>query len=319
MIVLTPKIYVASLIVSLAGFLFGYDAGAIGPVTEMPYFFHLNPIPRGMVVATILFSALPFSLAAGPLANKDGRVPIVAIGGVLGIAGNLIFCSSFSLAQFIVGRAVVGAGQGFYFTISGVWQVESAPDAIRRQIGAMTLLLFPFGLASGYFISYGTVQIDSTASWRQVTGVHGVVSLVMTLLLLVCLTALAHWYLIDRIGRRISIAIGALGMAVCLFIIGALAASSVTNSFAVQWNSICLIILYTVFCQVFFVGQILVVAGEILPNEIRSTVSSFGRAALTIGNIILAVATPRWFEISDVSVMFTLGGFNLFSVTLAIF
>lgn len=154
------------------------------------------------------------------------------------------------------------------------------------------------------------------------------------------MTALAHWYLIDRIGRRISIAIGALGMAVCLCKLsgpGRLCCQSAdicshhrSSRCKFRYQLIrcpveqylshhpihCFVSrdtrnqLIVRSCQVFFVGQILVVAGEILPNEIRSTVSSFGRAALTIGNIILAVATPRWFEISDVSVMFTLGGFN---------
>jgi hypothetical protein len=46
----------------------------------------------------------------------------------------MIICAfSDSLAIFILGRIIAGAGLGFFFSTAGLWQVETAPKKVGRQ------------------------------------------------------------------------------------------------------------------------------------------------------------------------------------------
>jgi SP family myo-inositol transporter-like MFS transporter 13 len=51
------------------------------------------------------------ALSSGALADKIGRKWVLAYGDVWFTLGAIIICSSFSVAQMIVGRFVLGVGE----------------------------------------------------------------------------------------------------------------------------------------------------------------------------------------------------------------
>ncbi|CAD6578301.1 MAG: hypothetical protein TREMPRED_002150 [Tremellales sp. Tagirdzhanova-0007] len=194
-----PNVYLASSIISFTGFLFGYDAGAIGPITQIPHFYSLSSQMRGVIVAALLFTVIPATFVAGPLADHLGRCRVISLGGLIYAAGMGICSGADGVAMFLVGRLLAGAGQGLFFSTAGVWQIESAPKAIRGRIGSMSQLFIPFGLVvgtppslvpvlkTGYFVCYGTIHIDSSWSWRTVTVIQTAIALLFTLAMLTAL------------------------------------------------------------------------------------------------------------------------------------
>ncbi len=70
-------------------------------------------------------SVVILSLANPTLGQYFGRRKTLAIGQVYIIAGALIQCTSYGLAQMIVGRIVTGFGMGHITATAPVWAVSS--------------------------------------------------------------------------------------------------------------------------------------------------------------------------------------------------
>lgn len=135
-----PKYLLASLVVCVGGLLNGYvenpkspenttafadiilslDTGVIGPITTMPafvdYFGELSSAKRGIVVSSVLLSATFASLFAGILSDTMGRTRAVGIGSAGFALGAAIEAGALNLGMLIVGRLVVGAGEGLFLS-----------------------------------------------------------------------------------------------------------------------------------------------------------------------------------------------------------
>jgi len=102
-----------------------FDTGMISPVTTMPYFVsafgNLDPALRGIVVSCVMLSATIASLFAGALADKLGRPRAVAIGALVNGLGAALEAGAANLPMFIVGRVVLGAGQGLMLSTEYVY------------------------------------------------------------------------------------------------------------------------------------------------------------------------------------------------------
>ena len=96
------------------------DTGVIGPVTTMPtfvdYFGHLSSTLHGIVVSSVLLSATVASLFAGTLSDTMGRTRAIAIGALVFTVGAALEAGATNLGMLILGRLVVGAGEGFYLS-----------------------------------------------------------------------------------------------------------------------------------------------------------------------------------------------------------
>ncbi|KAH8116826.1 general substrate transporter [Phellopilus nigrolimitatus] len=155
---------------SIGGFLFGFDTGSIGPVTTMPQFLDdfapISPTLQGLIVSSILITASTASLLAGSLSDRISRIYTFSVGGAIFAVGSAIIASASTLAQLLVGRCVAGVGEGIFLSVIIVYQCEIAPAAIRGSLACTLQLLVTVGVASGYFVCYGTVKIAGDMSWR---------------------------------------------------------------------------------------------------------------------------------------------------------
>ncbi|KAK1635876.1 major facilitator superfamily domain-containing protein [Colletotrichum phormii] len=128
---LMPNYVTATIALSFEGFLNGFDTGTIGSVVHMKQFAttfgDLSATVRGITVSMILLTGIIPSLLAGQLADKYGRLRIISPGAALFALGALLQTTSFSLGQFILGRAVSGIGQGVFLGNIAVYLAEIAP------------------------------------------------------------------------------------------------------------------------------------------------------------------------------------------------
>ncbi|KAF3935282.1 hypothetical protein ABW19_dt0205016 [Dactylella cylindrospora] len=172
-----PYIWYA-LFVSQAGLLFGFDTGSIGPITVMNQFIddfgHISPTMHGVIISMILLTAAISSVFAGHLADKISRTyttclgaGIFAVGSALqAVAGLGESSSSAKIGVLLLGRSIAGIGEGFFLTSAQVYVIEIAPGHVRGRVTSILFMGITGGLCLGYFLCYGTAQLESTMAWR---------------------------------------------------------------------------------------------------------------------------------------------------------
>ncbi|KAI4923572.1 uncharacterized protein J4E92_007546 [Alternaria infectoria] len=165
-----PGYALASTFVALGGILNGFDTGSVGAVTEMPFFTHtfghLTPTMRGFTVSLIMLCGAIPATVAGYLADRFGRLRIIIVGAILFTIGCVLECAASHLSLFLVGRAIVGIGQGFALTNIGVYICEIAPSRNRGKFVSLPQFGAALGVCVGYFSCYGSIHINGNMSWR---------------------------------------------------------------------------------------------------------------------------------------------------------
>lgn len=76
---------------------------------------------QGVVIATFTLGAMVGCLSCSYTADKFGRRMVIFVGGLLSLIGMVLECSSFQLAQLIVGRTILGAGIGMLSGTVPTW------------------------------------------------------------------------------------------------------------------------------------------------------------------------------------------------------
>ncbi|KAF6811659.1 MFS sugar transporter [Colletotrichum musicola] len=167
---LIPNYVTASIALSFGGLLNGYESGCIGSIAHMEQFSaDIGPMSStvvGITVSMILLTGIAPALFAGRLADKSGRLRIMMPGAALFGIGALLQAASFSLGQFIFGRAVTGFGQGMFLPNIAVYISEIAPSRRRGRLTSLPQFMATLGICIGYFTGYTTSFIESSAAWR---------------------------------------------------------------------------------------------------------------------------------------------------------
>ncbi|MDX1285231.1 MAG: MFS transporter, partial [Draconibacterium sp.] len=105
---------------------------------------------------------------------------------------------------------------------------------------------------------------------------------------------------IDKMGRKVLMLIGALGMAICYVIIGYLFYIGNTNG----WMLLSFIILTPAFFAFGLGPTVWVVLSEIFPNKIRGAAMSISTFSLWIGCYLLTLTFPIFVEALSAAVTF---------------
>lgn len=79
-------------------------------------FGNLSPNMHGLVVSSVLLSATVASLCAGALSDTLGRVHAIAVGALVFTVGAAFEAASVNLAMLLVGRLIVGTGEGLFLS-----------------------------------------------------------------------------------------------------------------------------------------------------------------------------------------------------------
>lgn len=201
--------YVYSLccIATLGGVMFGYSTGVIsGTVDSIQAYFHLDPSQTGWVVSSIFVGCILGSLAAGRLAERLGRKPVLLLATLafaLSAVGST-FADSFLL--FSAARIVAGLGIGLAGTVAPMYMSEISPARIRGKasgifnlslVGSQTLVFL-----INYLIGRGMSEvwlIDE--GWRWMMGAQ-FVPVIMMLICTFILPESPQWCINHQQGER---------------------------------------------------------------------------------------------------------------------
>ncbi|KAK6851188.1 hypothetical protein PG987_000822 [Apiospora arundinis] len=181
-----------ALIVAPAFILFGYNqAGLGGLLTESDWvktFPEIDTVHakgaekakkstiQGLVVAVFVIGALFGSLSCSWSGDRFGRRNVIFFAAVCTLIGEILEASSFGLAQFIVGRIIIGAGVG---------QLSSI---VPRDLGAknrgQTVVVSGLFICLGYvlesWIDLGFFEFkDGPVTWRPPIAIAIFFSLVL--------------------------------------------------------------------------------------------------------------------------------------------
>ncbi len=177
-----------SLIVSLGGFLLGFQSAVIAgavPLYRISLGLATGSFLLGLSVSAHTLGAFAGNLVAGPLSDRFGRKNILfaaailyglcALGSALaGIAGIFIFA-----------RITGGIAIGFAILIAPVYIAEIAPSSRRGYLVSFNQLNIVIGISLSYFTNlliYHMVE-DPDIAWRWMLGV-GLIPAVLWFILL---------------------------------------------------------------------------------------------------------------------------------------
>jgi MFS family permease len=155
-------------IVSLGGFVFGYDAvvisGAIEPVAQR---FALSAWHQGLLVATPTLTAIFGTLLAGPLSDRYGRKTLL-----LAVAGLYIIsalASAFAVNAWMLTLSRGLGGLAFSSLVLGPLYIsETAAARHRGQMVSMNQIAIVIGLSVAYFSNLAVTSLsfqDETGSF----------------------------------------------------------------------------------------------------------------------------------------------------------
>ncbi|KAL3484490.1 putative transporter [Aspergillus germanicus] len=158
-----PRYLTSALIVSIGGLLNGTPNGhanlfnTIGPISASIH---------GFIVSTVLLSATIASLFSGTISDQFGRTRLLALGSLVFALGATLEASARRLPVFILGRLVVGTGEGLFLSTLVVYICEISPSKYRGPLASLVQVFITVGLVTGYFMCYGTVRLHSDFFWR---------------------------------------------------------------------------------------------------------------------------------------------------------
>ncbi|KAJ5491234.1 hypothetical protein N7539_002801 [Penicillium diatomitis] len=149
----------------------GYDGSLMGSVLAMDQYqnvFHVGMTGQKVSVVTSLYTV--GSICATPvsaiLADKLGRRKCMFTGGWIIIIGSVIIASGSTLAQFVVGRFILGVGIQVMVVSAPAYAVEVSPPHWRgRAVGFYNCGWFG-GSIPAAIITYGTNFMGNNWQWR---------------------------------------------------------------------------------------------------------------------------------------------------------
>ncbi|OBT55385.1 hypothetical protein VE04_05399 [Pseudogymnoascus sp. 24MN13] len=181
-----PRLNTAAIwLVTCPAFLcYGYNQGVMGGLLTLDAFVRAFPQMdtlhtkgeaqlynsniQGTVVALYTVGGIFGSLACIHLGDVHGRRRIIFAATLVSLLGAVLMASSFSLAQFIVGRVLLGLGTGGYVATVPVWQSELSSAAKRGSDVATLGTFIGTGISIALWIDLGFYFIPggTAVAWR---------------------------------------------------------------------------------------------------------------------------------------------------------
>lgn len=131
-------------------------------------------------MALYLVGGIFGSLSCIRLGDMLGRRWVIALSSGVSIIGAVLMASSFSLAQFIVARLVLGLGTGGYVATVPVWHAELSKPSKRGGDVVTAGFFIGLGIAFSLWIDFGLYFVHgSSVSWRLPLALQILLSLVV--------------------------------------------------------------------------------------------------------------------------------------------
>jgi len=173
-----------SIVVSLAGFIFGFDtvviSGANQPIKDL---WHTSPIFHGFFIMSMaLWGTVVGALFGGIPTQRFGRKKVLLWVGILfaisafgtALAGNPYIFSFF--------RFIGGIGIGVSSVVAPIYISEISTPATRGKLVALYQFNIVFGILVAFLSNYLLAGFGGENDWRWMLGVLAIPSLIYTIL-----------------------------------------------------------------------------------------------------------------------------------------
>ncbi|MCC3302060.1 sugar porter family MFS transporter [Arthrobacter sp. zg-Y895] len=159
----------ASWIVTLGGFLFGYDTGVInGALPYMEDDLGLTPFTEGLITSSLLFGAAFGGAISGKLTDRFGRRRILMGLAVVFLIGTLGTSLAPTIAVMVLSRVVLGLAVGGASALVPVFLAELAPAERRGQMVTRDQLMIVTGQLVAFVANavIGNIWGEDQGVWR---------------------------------------------------------------------------------------------------------------------------------------------------------
>ncbi|KAJ5561890.1 hypothetical protein N7535_003646 [Penicillium sp. DV-2018c] len=149
----------------------GYDGSLMGSILAMDHYQEIFKTgmdgPKVSVVMSLYtVGSIVCTPISATLSDKLGRRKCMFVGAWVIILGSIIISTAMTLAQFVVGRFILGAGIQIMVVSAPAYAVEIAPPHWRgRAVGFYNCGWFG-GSIPAAAITYGCDNINSHYQWR---------------------------------------------------------------------------------------------------------------------------------------------------------
>ena len=178
---MSKKLTLIAFVVSLGGFLFGFDAGIISGV--MSYAgpqFDLNDLQSGWVVSSPSFAAMIAMLFAGRLSDIVGRKKILIYVAFLYALSAIMSAYASSYEMLYIARMIGGVAFGAALILAPTYIAEISTSENRGKLVSIQQLNIVLGffaafLSNYYFNKYNTSDssfLTDENVWRWMLGVE---------------------------------------------------------------------------------------------------------------------------------------------------
>ncbi|GAB1202514.1 hypothetical protein APSETT445_001131 [Aspergillus pseudonomiae] len=106
------------------------------------------------------------AVMAFTLGERLGRKKAIMLGTTIMAVGTILQMTSYSLPQIIVGRIVLGAGNGLNTSTAPIWQTETASPQWRGKLVILDMMMNIAGYALVNWINYGLSFHGGAIAWR---------------------------------------------------------------------------------------------------------------------------------------------------------
>ena len=189
----TKKTWFIAFVVSIGGFLFGFDAGIISGV--MSYAgpqFNLNDIQTGWVVSSPSFSAMIAMLISGRLSDYMGRKKILLIVAFLYAVSAVLSAYATGYDMLWIARMLGGVAFGAALVLAPTYIAEISSAENRGKLVSTQQLNIVLGFFAAFLCNYYLNDLNTSGSsflsdesvWRWMLGIELVPALLYLVLLL---------------------------------------------------------------------------------------------------------------------------------------
>ncbi len=178
---MNKKLVFIAFVVSLGGFLFGFDAGIISGVMSFagPEF-ELNEIQSGWVVSSPSFAAMIAMLFSGRLSDIVGRKKLLVFVAFLYAISAVLSAMASSYEMLYMARMVGGIAFGAALVLAPIYIAEISTSENRGKLVTLQQLNIVFGffaafLSNYFFNKYNTPEssfLTDENVWRWMLGVE---------------------------------------------------------------------------------------------------------------------------------------------------
>lgn len=153
-----------ALIVSLGGFVFGFDASVIsGVVSFVAIEFNLSDWQQGFVVSSPTLGAVLASLVAGTLSDRVGRKKVLMTVAFLYVV-SAVFSATATSYEMLVSARFIGGLAFASLILAPMYIAEISPADRRGKMISINQFNIVIGLSAAYFANYYILNLSQSDS-----------------------------------------------------------------------------------------------------------------------------------------------------------